>query len=120
MSKSISLLTGKVHDTDVQSVKENQVVILNHTAVTKWGVYKVEHSPKWGYTYHMVNLSEPRFNTTTIFTPLREKFGIGWYYDDEALEFMDAFEVAILREQAQKKAMKKPKPTARNANAVNR
>lgn len=102
--KTISLATGKVHDSNVQSVKENQVVILNHTSVSKWVVYKVEHSPKWGYTYHMVSLSEPRFNTADRFTPWREKFGIGWYYDDEKPEFMDAFEVAILRQQAQQKA----------------
>jgi hypothetical protein len=107
MGQSISLLTGKVHDSNIQSVRENQVVILNHTSVSKWVVYKVEHFPKWGYTYHMVNLSEPRFNTATILTPWREKFGIGWYYDDENPEFMDAFEVAILRQQAQKKADEK-------------
>jgi hypothetical protein len=62
----------------------------------------------------MVNLSEPRFNTATIFAPLREKFGIAWYYDDENPEFMDAFEVAMLRQQAQ------PQPKARRTNAASR
>ncbi|KAA6310505.1 hypothetical protein EZS27_038201 [termite gut metagenome] len=104
MAKSISLFTARVHDTNNQAVKENQVVILNHTSMTKWVVYKMEHTPKWGYTCHMVSLSEPRFNTATIVAPLREKSGIGWYYDEENPEFMDAFEVAILRQQAQQKA----------------
>jgi hypothetical protein len=32
---------------------------------------------------------------------LSEKFGIGYYYDDENPQFMDAFEVAILRSEAE-------------------
>lgn len=106
MSKTISLFTGKVFDTAVQVLKENQIVTLNHTFMSKWVVYNVEHNPKWGYTYHAVSLEEPRFNTFTSASPIRDKFGIGWYYDDEIPEFMDAFEVAILREQAQQKTDK--------------
>ncbi len=106
MTKTISLMTGKVFDTAVQVLKENQIVTLNHTFMSKWVICKVEHSPKWGYTYHAVSLEEPRFNTFTSASPIREICGIGWYYDDENPEFMDAFEVAILREQAQQKTDK--------------
>jgi hypothetical protein len=35
---------------------------------------------------------------------LSEKFGIGHYYDDKNPQFLDAFEVAVLRQEAQAKA----------------
>jgi hypothetical protein len=35
---------------------------------------------------------------------LSEKFGIGYYFNDETLEFMDAFEVAILHGEAEQNA----------------
>lgn len=104
MAKIVNLSTGRVHDTDNKTVKENQVVILNHTIESQWVVYKIEHDPRWGYTYHVVSLKDPRFDRADNFEPWREKFGIGWYYDDVTPEFMDAFEVAILRQQAQQKA----------------
>ena len=105
--RSISLATGRVYDNAVQTVQENQVVILNHMTVSRWVVYKIEHCPRWGYTYHVVSIEDPRFNNAEHFTPWREKFGIGWYYDDQTPEFMDAFEVAVLRAQAQAKADEK-------------
>ncbi len=101
--QSISLATGRIYDTAVQTVKENQIVILNHTTESRWVVYKIAHNPRAGYTYHVVSLKDLRFNTAQHFTPWREKFGIGWYFDDENPQFMDAFEVAILRAQAQAK-----------------
>lgn len=104
MAKIVNLSTGRVHDADNQTVKENQVVILNHTIESRWVVYKIEHDPRWGYTYHVVSIKDPRFDRADNFEPWREKFGIGWYYDDVTPEFMDAFEVAILRQQAQQKA----------------
>jgi hypothetical protein len=48
MAKMVNLSTGKVHDTNIQVVKENQVVILNHTIESRWVVYKIEHNPRWG------------------------------------------------------------------------
>lgn len=107
MAKLVDLSTGRVHDTNIQTVKENQVVILNNTGVTQWVVYKIDHDPRWGYTYHIVNLDDPHFETASNFAPWSQKFGIGWYYDDENPEYMDAFEVAILRQQAQQKAEEK-------------
>ena len=102
--KSVSLLTGKVYDTDVQTVQMNQIVIHEFGGPSRWVVCKIEHNPRAGYTYHVVSLTDPRFNRVTKFEPWREKFGIGWYFDDENPQFMDAFEVAILRDRAQAKA----------------
>ena len=102
MTKVISLTTGNVFDRNAQSVKENQIVILEHTFATRWVVYKITHS-QWGYTYHVVSIKEPHFDTAELFTPIRKKFGIGWYYNDMHPEFMDAFEVALLVAEADKK-----------------
>lgn len=101
--KTVSLLTGKVYDRSVQVVKENQIVIHNYGTETRWVVYKIDFNDRAGYTYHMVSLDNPHFMTATHITPWREKFGIGWYFDDEQPEYMDAFEMAILRAEAQKK-----------------
>jgi hypothetical protein len=100
----MSLLTGKVYDTAVQTVQVNQVVIFNHQFESRWVVYKIENDPRWGYTYHVVSLEDPHFGNTQRLTPWREKFGIGWYYDDQTPEMMDGFEVALLCSQAQVKA----------------
>lgn len=54
--------------------------------------------------YHLVNIETKKIQQTDIVEPLSRKFGIGMYYDDVNPEFMDAFEVAILVEEAQKKA----------------
>lgn len=69
MAKMVNLSTGKVHDTNIQVVKENLVVILNHTIESRWVVYKIEHNPRWGYTYHVVSLKDPRFDTADNFEP---------------------------------------------------
>ena len=79
----------------------NQIVIHEFGGTSRWVVCKIEYNPRWGYTYYVVSLEDPHFLKVTKFEPLREKFGIGWYYDDENPEFMDAFEVSILRSQAQ-------------------
>lgn len=102
MTKVISLTTGNVFDRNAQAVKENQIVILEHTFATRWVVYKITHS-QWGYTYHVVSIEEPHFDTAELFTPIRKKLGIGWYYNDMHPEFMDAFEVALLVAEAEKK-----------------
>ena len=61
---------------------------------------------QWGIAYKLINLRTKEFFTADIIRPLKEKFGIGYYYDSENPEFMDSFEVAILLQEAeqQKKA----------------
>jgi hypothetical protein len=56
----------------------------------------------WGLHYKLVNLRTKDYQTADIIRPLKEKFGIGYYYDSENPEFMDSFEVAMLLQQAQK------------------
>lgn len=57
-----------------------------------------------GIHYKVINLRTKDFTTAEIVRPLREKFGIGYYYDDENPTFMDSFEIAILCQEADAKA----------------
>ena len=105
MTRLVSLFGGTVTDTEVQVVKENQVIIGYGAGMNQYQlvVYKVEHS-KNGYIYHLINLDTKDFTSTEIINPLSKKFGIGKYFDDVHPEFMDAFEVIILRQEVEEKA----------------
>ncbi len=105
MAKYISLFGGTTTDTTVQVVKENQIVIGYgpYMAMNRYVVYKVEHTDD-GYMYHLLNLDTKKTDRTDILQPLSRKHGIGRYYDDVNPQFMDAFEVALLVEKAEKQA----------------
>lgn len=108
MTRLVSLFGGTVTDTEIQVVKENQVVIGYGAGMNQYRlvVYKVEHS-KNGYIYHLINLDTKEFTSTEIINPLSKKFGIGKYFDDVNAEFMDAFEVVILRQEVKAKVRSK-------------
>jgi len=109
MSKIISLGTGKVFDTEIQVLKENQIIVLHGQGErqTKYVVHKIECDKYDGYIYHLINTQTREFTQTNNPCPLSEKFGIGFYYNDETPEFMDAFEVIILRNEAERIAQEK-------------
>ena len=106
MAKYYSLFGKTTTDTEVQVVKENQIVIGYGYAMSesRYVVYKVEHINNRGFMYHLINADTKAMDRTDIINPLSKKFGIGRYYDDVKPEFMDAFEVAILLQEAQSKA----------------
>ena len=106
MAKYYSLFGKTTTDTEVQVVKENQIVIGYGYAMSesRYVVYEVEHINNRGYMYHLINTNTKDMDRTDIINPLSKKFGIGRYYDDVNPEFMDAFEVAILLQEAQAKA----------------
>jgi len=108
MTRLVSLFGGTVTDTDVQVVKENQVIIAYGAGMNQYRlvVYKIEHT-KNGYIYHLINLNTKEVTSAEIINPLSRKFGIGKYYDDINTEFMDAFEVVVLRQEADGKASAK-------------
>ena len=105
MAKYISLFCGTTTDTTVQVVKENQIVIgfVPYSTTNRYVVYKVEHTAD-GYMYHMIDLDTKEIRCTDILQPLSCQYGIGKYYDDKNPQFMDAFEVALLVEEAEKQA----------------
>ena len=103
MAKKFLLGANKEIDTDIQTVEVNQVIQLEGYSYDKYVVYAISKS-QWGITYKLINLRTKEFDTSDLIRPLSEKFGIGMYYDDANPQFLDAFEVAILREEAQANA----------------
>jgi hypothetical protein len=104
------LNTEKSYDTSKQVLRENQIVVRHGQGVciTRYVVYKVEHRDD-SYIYHLVNVETREFRQTDLVRPLHEQFGIGFYYDAVNPEFMDAFEVAILRSEALQATVTKQK-----------
>ena len=103
MAKKFLLGANKEIDSDIQTVEVNQVIQLEGYSYDKYVVYAISKS-QWGITYKLINLRTKEFDTSDLIRPLSEKFGIGMYYDDANPQFLDAFEVAILREEAQANA----------------
>ncbi len=108
MTKYISLFGGTTMDTEIQVAKENQIVIDEGPGAltVRYVIYKVEHNVD-GYMYHMIDPDTKEIHRTDILQPLSCKHGIGMYYTDTPAEFMDAFEVALLVEEAERLAAEK-------------
>lgn len=102
MAKLFLLGANKEIDTTKKVVEINQVIQLVGYRNDRYVVYDIT-TDEWGLHYKLINLRTKDFDTTEIVQPLKEKFGIGFYYDSENPEFMDAFEVAILLQEAEQK-----------------
>lgn len=103
MSKIFLLGANKEIDRAVQVVEVNQVIQMEGYSYHSYVVYDITKN-EWGITYKLINLTTKDFHTADIIRPLKEKFGIGFYYDSDNPLFMDSFEVAILLQEAQTKA----------------
>lgn len=103
MGKVFLLGANKEIDTDVQVVQVNQVIQMEGYSYDRYVVYDIVKN-KWGIHYKVINLRTKDFTTADMVRPLRERFGIGYYYDDENPTYMDSFEVAIIRQEAEAKA----------------
>jgi hypothetical protein len=110
MSKVTVLFSGKTYDTAKQVLTENQIVTGYGCGMSeeRYVVHKVELRGD-SYVYYLINTETKAITQVDLLRPLREKFGIGFYYNDETPEFMDGFEVAILRSEAEKIADEKRK-----------
>ena len=100
MSKVFLLGANKEIDRAKQVVEVNQIIQMEGYSYDRYVVYDITKN-QWGIPYKLVNLRTKEFQTADIIRPLKEKFGIGYYYDSENPEFMDSFEVAILLQEAQ-------------------
>ena len=105
MNKVFLLGANKEIDRAKQVVEVNQVIQMEGYSYHKYVVYKITKND-WGITYKLIDLTTKDFNTADIVRPLSEKFGIGFYYDAENPTFLDAFEVAILLQEAKQKKQK--------------
>jgi hypothetical protein len=100
MSKVFLLGANKEIDRAKQVVEVNQIIQMEGYSYDRYVVYDITKN-QWGIACKLVNLRTKEFQTADIIRPLKEKFGIGYYYDSENTEFMDSFEVAILLQEAQ-------------------
>ncbi|MDR0824718.1 MAG: fusion protein [Prevotella sp.] len=100
MSKVFLLGTNKEIDRAKQVVEVNQIIQMEGYSYDRYVVYNIVKN-QWGINYMLINLRTKEFHTADIIRPLKEKFGIGYYYDSENPQFMDSFEVAILLQEAQ-------------------
>lgn len=103
MSKVFLLGANKKIDRAKPVVEVNQIIQMEGYSYHRYVVYDITKN-QWGITYKLINLTTKDFHTAEIIRPLKEKFGIGFYYDSENPQFMDGFEVAILLQEAQTKA----------------
>ena len=99
MSRVFLLGANKEIDRAKQVVDVNQVIQMEGYSYDRYVVYDITKN-QWGIAYKLVNLRTKEFQTADIIRPLKEKFGIGYYYDSENPQFMDGFEVAILLQDA--------------------
>ena len=102
MKQTFLLGANKEIDRTKQVVEVNQVIQMEGYNYNRYVVYEIRKND-WGIAYKMINLRTKELYTTDTIRPLKEKFGIGYYYDSENPEFMDAFEVAILLQEAKQK-----------------
>jgi hypothetical protein len=100
MANLISLCTGKSFDTTKQAVGKNQIIQMSGYHDDRFVVHDIV-STKWGLSYELINLRTITFGQCDLVQPLSEKFGIGYYFNDATPEMMDAFEVAILKSEAE-------------------
>ena len=102
MSKVFLLGANKEIDKTKQVVEVNQVIQMEGYSYDRYVVYDIRKND-WGIAYKLINLRTKEFFIADIIRPLKEKFGIGYYYDSENPQFMDGFEVLILQQEAEYK-----------------
>jgi hypothetical protein len=102
------LFANKTYDTAKQAVVKNQVIRMEGYDYDSYVVYDITEGNS-GLIYKLINLRTRKFGQCDLIRPLSEKFGIGYYYDDENPQFMDAFVVIILRDEAERIAGEKRK-----------
>jgi hypothetical protein len=88
-------------DTNKQAVAKNQIIRMNGYNDDRYVVYDIVSS-QWGSSYGLVNLRTKQFAKCDLIRPLSQQFGIGYYFDNENPEFMDAFEVTVLKGEAER------------------
>ena len=102
MSTVFLLGANKSIDRSKQVVEVNEIIQMEGYSYDRYVVYDIIKND-WGLHYKLVNLRTKDYQTADIIRPLKEKFGIGYYYDSENPQYMDSFEVAILLQEAQQK-----------------
>jgi hypothetical protein len=91
---------GISYDTNKQAVEKNQIIRMEGYDYDRYVVYDIRQT-RWGLSYELINLRTHRFGQCDLIRPLSQKFGIGYYFNGNDPEHMDASEVAALRNEAE-------------------
>lgn len=102
MNKVLLLGANQSYDRDVQTVNVKQIVQMEGNGYGRYVVHDIRRD-RWGVHYDLINLRTQEFDTANLIRPLSQKFGIGFYYDEQNPQFMDDSELLILRSQAEEK-----------------
>lgn len=108
MSKVYLLGSGQEYDRNIQTVKNNQIILLEGYGGARYVVYDITKSD-FGYSYHLINLDNYELSNCDLIRPISQKFGIGYYYDDENPEFLTPEKTAELLTKAKTKKAEKEK-----------
>ena len=90
MSTVFLLGANKSIDRSKQVVEVNEIIQMEGYSYDRYVVYDIVKND-WGLHYKLVNLRTKDYQTADIIRPLKEKFGIGYYYDSENPQYMDSF-----------------------------
>jgi hypothetical protein len=107
------LFANETYDTAKQAVAKNQIIQMNGYEYDQYVVYDITEG-NGKLIYKLINLRTRKFGQCDLIRPLSEKFGIGYYYDDENRQFMDAFEVLAFYSEAEYKRGKNRKQSKGN------
>lgn len=102
MTKLYSLFARTTTDTEVKTVLENQIIQMEGYNYDRYVVHKITQD-QYGYHYHLINLHTLDMQQSEIIKPLSQQFGIGMYYDENNIQFMNSEDVAELYEKAKEK-----------------
>jgi hypothetical protein len=101
MSKLFLLGANEAYDTNIQVAVKGQVIQMNGYEYDRYAVYDVIHGHR-GFMYKLINLRTHKFGQCDMVRPLSQKFGIGYYFDEENPQFMNDCEIAALRSEAER------------------
>jgi len=102
MTKVFLLGAQQEIDTQKQVVEIGQVIRMEGYSYHRYVVYDIVRS-KHGICYKLIDLSDYLFYRTEIIRPLSQKFGIGYYYDEDNPTFKSEDELKTIIQKAEEK-----------------
>jgi hypothetical protein len=94
------LFANRTYDIAKPAVEKNQIICMEGYDYDRYVVYDIRQT-RLGLSYGLINLRTHEFGQCNSIRPLSQKFGIGYYFDENAPEHMDDSEVAALCDEAE-------------------
>ena len=99
MATTVHLLGAKQsYDTGRQVVEKNQI-IMNGFGDEDFVVYEIAGTEQQGFVYKLINMHTKKFRQTDVIRPMSQKFGIGYYFDENNRRFLTDFQVGLLQNE---------------------